>query len=518
MVIGRRVPVAIWAALIAAALLTAGPAQAAFPGQNGRIAFVHLTFQSVPSDIYSAEPDGAGLAQLTEDGVSDNPAYSPDGSQLAFTSGTKVYIGDQYANDPQLVLDFGVGAYGLDWSPDATHLVASFPNCAEADCEPDIYTFGVDGTGLTNITNTLYAEFNPSWAADDSKIAFESMGTGAESDIYTVNPDGSGLQNITADPGMTANAVDPDWSPDASRIAFMSATSGSGVLWTANPDGSGRTQIINTFAQDPTWSPDGARFAYTDPPESCCGETYIVFTTGPHPGFYSRTGDGRDPDWQVRQPEPVPAASGSGYPRPKGATPVLVPLVVNYNKCTQPTKQHGPPLAYPSCVPARTGQPVTVGTPDSNGKTAEASGSVRLDTLVGDPTTPADEADVHIHVQQTDVWNAFPVNAMTDYAGSLVMFAPLRTTDRWNDGGDASGTVVDFPLRVAVPCVATAGPEGGTCSVDTTVDAVIPGLVRERKRTVWQLGQVLVHYAGGDNNPHTLEDNRPLFAQGVFVP
>ena len=109
---------------------------------------------------------------------------------------------------------------------------------------------------------------------------------------------------------------------------------------------------------------------------------------------------------------------------------------------------------------------------------------------------------------------------MTDYAGSLVLFAPLRTTDLWNAGGgtDGSGTMVDFPLRVAVPCTATAGPEGATCSIDTTVDAVIPGFVRERKRMLLQVGQVLVHYAGGDDDPYTLEDNRPLFAQGVFVP
>ena len=188
----------------------------------------------------------------------------------------------------------------------------------------------------------------------------------------------------------------------------------------------------------------------------------VVETTGPFSGFHGSLGFGRSPDWQVRQPDPVPPASGVGFPRSKGATPVSVALVLNYNKCEggDPNKQHGPPLAYPSCTPVRTGNPVTVGTPDSNGKAAEASGSVRLDTMVGDPATPADEADVHIHVQQTDVWNAFPVNAMTDYAGNLVIFAPLRTTDlleRWRRLGRVSHGG-RLPLRVAVPCVVTAGP------------------------------------------------------------
>jgi hypothetical protein len=191
---------------------------------------------------------------------------------------------------------------------------------------------------------------------------------------------------------------------------------------------------------------------------------------------------------------------------------------MNYNQCasSNATTQHGPPLAYPSCTPARTGQPVTVGTPDVNGFPSIATGSVRFDSILGNPATPADEADVGIRVHQTDLRRT---TTGFDYDGALILFAPLRVTDLWNNGGpEGAGTMIDFPLRLVVPCVATSGPEGGTCSVDTTMDAITPGLIRERKRTIWQLGQVLVHYAGGDEDPYSLEDNRPLLAQGVFVP
>jgi len=73
-------------------------------------------------------------------------------------------------------------------------------------------------------------------------------------------------------------------------------------------------------------------------------------------------------------------------------------------------------------------------------------------------------------------------------------------------------------LRVVVPCAPTAGPEGGTCDVDTTMDAVVPGSVRERERTVWELGQVVLHREGADGNPNTLDDNAPFVGQGLFVP
>ena len=493
-------------------------AHAAFPGENGRIVFVNgPTLQSTATDIYSAEPDGNALARLTEDGISVNPAFSPDGSQLAYTSGTKVYTADQYANDPQLVLDFGVGAYGLDWSADGTRLVASFPNCAEFDCEPDIYVFGTDGSGFTNLTNTIHGEFNPSWAPDDSKIAFDAALAG-QSDIYTINTDGSGLQNLTDDPDMTSSALEPDWSPDASRIAFQSSAGccTSTLAWTANPDGTDRVSVPGAGAEL-AWSPEGDNFAFTS--------GNFVRVTEPQAGPHGPLAAGYAPDWQVRQPDPVPPPGGTGFPRPKGATPMLVALVPSYHQAhdpcgTTPTKQHGPPLAYPSCPPQRTVFRLTVGTPDANGLPAEAIGLVRMDAIPGDPATAADEADVWIGVNQTDVRYHFVQQGYPDYPGELLMVLPVRTTDLYNAGGDAdgSGTMVGFRLYVEIPCAPTAGPEGATCAVSTSVDAIVPGLARERERAIWQLGQLEVQYEGFDGDPDDLTDNNPFLRSGVFVP
>ena len=90
-----------------------------------------------------------------------------------------------------------------------------------------------------------------------------------------------------------------------------------------------------------------------------------------------------------------------------------------------------------------------------------------------------------------------------DAVGTLVVYADLRVTDKWNNGGDAdgSGTVVDHRLYTGVPCVETAGPEGATCSLDTSADAITPGLVREGKRTIWELGQVRAYHNFGED-PH----------------
>ena len=69
-----------------------------------------------------------------------------------------------------------------------------------------------------------------------------------------------------------------------------------------------------------------------------------------------------------------------------------------------------------------------------------------------------------------------------------------------------------------MPCTGTAGTGvGSNCSIDTTADAVLPGVVKEVRRSIWQLGQVQVFDGGADGvvstNPNTL-----FAVQGVFVP
>lgn len=471
--------VLVWLLTGACLLTLPAAAHAAFPGENGRLVFTRMQ-PSGATDLYSVEPDGQAEVRLTEDGISGNGAFSPDGTQLAYSSGSRIYIADQYANDPQLVRDTGTYVGEIDWSPDGTQLVVALANCAEFDCETDIYVLGVDGTGLTNLTNSLFSEQSPSWSPDGSRITFDSTLAG-EQDVFTIDPDGSDLANLTDD---TADpAKEPDWSPDASQIAFES----NGSIRTMNADGSGKATYSLGVA--PVWSPDGTTI-----------------------------NGGRNTDWQVEPPVAEPSLGG-GYPRAKGATPVYVPLVVAYQKCptNPPNRMHGPPLAYPSCAPPHraSSNVMTVGTPDANGLPVEAEGFVRLDTVLGNPITPEDEADVRIRVQQTDVrYNP----SLVDYPGELIAHLGIRSTDRFNAGGPTgAGTVVDFTVRVTVPCAATAGEPGGACAVDTTADAVIPGLVRESERTNWEVGQVRVFWEGADGAPQTNDDL--LFAtQGVFVP
>jgi hypothetical protein len=209
----------------------------------------------------------------------------------------------------------------------------------------------------------------------------------------------------------------------------------------------------------------------------------------------------------------------AGYPRPAGATPVRASLVPAFNACTAGNRGHGTPLAHPSCdPPARSSPNITIGTPDVTGSNSQSTGFVRLSVVPGNPGTTPDEADVKIRVQISDVRRS--TTGFPDYTGQLQLRLPLRLTDRDNGGpaGFPHGTVEDRNFEAAVACTATGSTSvGSTCSLNSTADAILPGVVAEGKRAVWQLGQVQL-LDGGTDGVASTTPNSPFAAQGIAVP
>jgi predicted acyl esterase len=216
----------------------------------------------------------------------------------------------------------------------------------------------------------------------------------------------------------------------------------------------------------------------------------------------------------------APGYPPPGYPRPKAASPVRVSLVPAYKNCTSANRTHGPPLAFPSCNPTQQeSSELTVGTPDANGNTARSTGYARFAAVPGDPATPADEADLKVQASISDVRLR---SDLSDYTGEVKVEHLFRITDRFNaiapGGGNVPATMIDVNFPILIACSATVDPGvGGTCSVSTTIDAVVPGAIKEGKRTIWEMGQVYVEDGGPDGQIATLPNT--LFArQGVFVP
>jgi hypothetical protein len=267
-------------------------------------------------------------------------------------------------------------------------------------------------------------------------------------------------------------ATDVAWSPDGSKLAIISSEpTGTAEVFTMNPDGSDLTEVTNTPGVE---------------------ETSV--------------------NWQ-----PLPV---NGYPRPKAATPMFMPMVPAYEPCGTPNRTHAPPLSHPSCnPPQQTSTRLTVGTPDANMKPVASTGSVRFRVINDIGGTPADEADLALTVNVTDVRER---SDLTDYLGELRMQASVRATDKLNTphpGGPGPATLVDARYGPSVPCAGTADPNiGSTCSIDTTTNALIPGLIKGGARSLWQFGQIELYDGGSDGDGGTTADNTLFMQQGVFIP
>jgi hypothetical protein len=225
----------------------------------------------------------------------------------------------------------------------------------------------------------------------------------------------------------------------------------------------------------------------------------------------------------------VPPAPGA-HVRPKHASPLKVSLVPAFNPCFSPNRMHGPPLEFQSCnPPVQASTAVTVGTPENNAAPDNSVGSIKLTAQQGLPGPPED-SDILIVGSITDVrcigsttacGNANTADG-ADYTGQLQGTVNVRITDRWNagspGGGPESATVVDIPFPMPFTCVNTADPDiGGQCFSNTSVNAVVPGGVRDGKRGVWELGQVFVSDGGPDGSTSTTP-NTLFVTQGIFVP
>ena len=222
--------------------------------------------------------------------------------------------------------------------------------------------------------------------------------------------------------------------------------------------------------------------------------------------------------------------ANAGHVRPKSASPFVVSLVPAFNACTAANRQHGPPLAFPSCnPPVQSSNSITVGEPTNNGAPANSTGFVKLKVQVGAPGPPED-SDVIIESTGTDVrcrpgtTACGSANAAggPDYTGGLQGTATIRISDHWNavaaGGGPDPATVVDIPFPVETTCSATAATNiGGTCSVTTSANATVPQAVKDGKRAVVEIGQIIINDGGVDGVTATAPNG--VFArQGIFIP
>ena len=271
---------------LAAALAIGGLAATAAVGAARPPAEPTLAF-SRGGDVYTIAADGTQLRRLLRSAYA--PAWSPDGSRLAFVSRRS---GDE---EIYVALANGTGVRRLTRSPgpDLSPAWSSDGRRLAWSRNAEIWAMRADGSlrrRLVAKAKRWHEHHSPTWHG--RTIVYSSNRAGFfNPELYAVPAERltftKGADGVLGDDGM------PDFSPDGRRIVFTSNRDRQAEIYVMNRDGSGQRRLTHRPGDDfmPRFSRDGGRIAFTSLP----GTVMVMNADG---SGLRRIAAGTDPDWR----------------------------------------------------------------------------------------------------------------------------------------------------------------------------------------------------------------------------
>jgi TolB protein len=225
---------------------------------NSRLAFASLgregwTIRMFSFDLnrYVAFPAGS------EGGSNQSPAWSADGSKVAFSSARsgnpEIWLADASGGNLHKLTSFKGPNIGPTFNPRTGAQIAWVSGRTG---EPQIYTMDIDGSNVQRITDGGYA-VSPSWSPNGQLLAFSwnrkyGPGDPGGDDIHVIDLASKDYLQITHESG--SNDF-PSWSPDNRHIVFQRTIGSHTEIWTMLPDGTQQQQLTRSGNNSmPNWS------------------------------------------------------------------------------------------------------------------------------------------------------------------------------------------------------------------------------------------------------------------------
>ena len=307
---------------ILAAILVCVPLAA--PGSaagevDGKLAYEGRA--SASGAILLREPGGGRPRRLSAPGAPADPAFSPLGRRIAFTSRSEIWVMYEDGTSARQVTVGPQPSRDPTWSPAGDALAFATGHRGDRD----LYAIGADGSGLERLTAGRADDEAPAWSAR-GRLAFVRHSSAGDGDVYAIDRSRPArkLRTLTRGP---ADDRSPTWSPSGRRIAFTRlaakpARSSKGrrrrpaarrrELWVMRENGTRERRLarLPDEVSAPTWSPDGRRLAFAMGRDGRRG-LFVIRTSGRGLRRIAGSGaDARSIDWQPRGGDPLVAAAG----------------------------------------------------------------------------------------------------------------------------------------------------------------------------------------------------------------
>ncbi len=177
----------------------------------------------------------------------------------------QVWVIDVTGANPRQVTHLAGGACQPAWSPDGQQLAFISPCAGDQEdyAGSSLYLINADGSGLVPLASVPGGDYDPAWSPDGAQIAFTSLRDNGIPHVYLYNLTENSAKLLSH---QSNHERQPAWSPDGQWLAYQTTRLGEPQIWIATPTGENAREVstlADGFEWMPAWAPDGSSLVYS---------------------------------------------------------------------------------------------------------------------------------------------------------------------------------------------------------------------------------------------------------------